>query len=238
MVRRSPSRYSLVTPPRFQSLFETLFDLWFHPTVTQTTDATPSGTGSPGTRETLLVVAERLFLAEGYDKVSVRAICAAADANPAAVHYHFGTKDDLTIALLESRLAPCWADALASIDPETDSVRHVVDVLLAPFVDLQGDPTGHLHLHLLSRFVLTHPTVGWTAGWFGLDPFADLLLDAIPGLPSRAARRRWALAFQLILLRFGSSEPLDAQAVDALAGFVTAGLSAPPDPSPSEQETD
>lgn len=195
--------------------------------MTQTTGATPSGAGSTGTREALLAVAERLFLADGYDKVSVRAICAAADANPAAVHYHFGTKDDLTIALLESRLAPCWADALASIDPETDSVRHVVDVLLAPFVELQGDPTGHLHLRLLTRFVLTTPNVGWTARWFGLDPFADILLDAIPGLPAGAARRRWALAFQLILLRFGSSEQLDAKSVAALAEFVTAGLSAP-----------
>ncbi|MCZ4650099.1 TetR/AcrR family transcriptional regulator [Gordonia amicalis] len=207
--------------------------------MTQTTDAAAApGAGSAGTRETLLAVAERLFLADGYDKVSVRAICAAADANPAAVHYHFGTKDDLTIALLESRLAPFWADALASIDPETDSVRHVVDVLLAPFVELQGDPTGHLHLRLLSRFVLSHPTVGWTARWFGLDPFADILLDAIPGLPAGAARRRWALAFQLILLRFGSTEPLDAKAVAALAEFVTAGLSAPAATSPSETATD
>lgn len=195
--------------------------------MTQTTDATPSGAGSTGTREALLAVAERLFLTDGYDKVSVRAICSAADANPAAVHYHFGTKDDLTIALLESRLAPCWADALASIDPGTDSVRHIVDVLLAPFVELQGDPTGHLHLRLLTRFVLTTPNVGWTARWFGLDPFADILLDAIPGLPAGAARRRWALAFQLILLRFGSSEQLDAKSVAALAEFVTAGLSAP-----------
>ncbi|WP_040536405.1 TetR/AcrR family transcriptional regulator [Gordonia namibiensis] len=206
--------------------------------MTQTTDSTPSGAGSTGTREALLAVAERLFLADGYDKVSVRAICAAADANPAAVHYHFGTKDDLTIALLESRLAPCWSDAMSSIDPGSDSVRHIVDVLLAPFVELQTDPTGHLHLRLLSRFVLSHPNVNWTARWFGLDPFADILLDAIPGLPARAARRRWALAFQLILLRFGSTEPLDAQAVDALAGFVTAGLSAPPDPSPSEKENE
>ena len=36
------------------------------------------------TRDALLAVAERLFLAEGYDKVSVRAICAAADPEAAA----------------------------------------------------------------------------------------------------------------------------------------------------------
>lgn len=231
MGRRSPSHYSGVTGARIQSLIESLFDLWFYPRVTQTTGKLPSGTGPSATREVLLDVAERLFLTEGYDRVSIRAICAAADANPAAVHYHFGTKDDLTIALLESRLAPRWSDPLSEIDPGRHSVRQIVDVLLAPFVELQGDPTGHLHLQLLSRFVLTRPKINWTARWFGLDPFADILLDAVPGLPARAARRRWALAFQLILLRFGDSERLDPAAVEALAGFVTAGLSAPPEPS-------
>ncbi|MEO9326583.1 TetR/AcrR family transcriptional regulator [Gordonia aurantiaca] len=199
--------------------------------MTQTTGELPSGTGSPATREVLLDAAERLFLSEGYDRVSVRSICAAADVNPAAVHYHFGTKDDLTIALLEARLGPLWSDPLSQIDPKVHSVRQIVDVLLGPFVELQRDPTGHLHLRLLSRFVFTHPKVNWTARWFGLDPFADILLDAVPDLPERAARRRWALAFQLILLRFGGSEPLDPAAVDALAEFVTAGLSAPPGPS-------
>nr|WP_197505538.1 TetR/AcrR family transcriptional regulator [Gordonia sp. LAM0048] len=178
------------------------------------------------TRDALLAVAERLFLADGYDKVSVRAICAAADANPAAVHYHFGTKDDLTIALLESRLGPLWADPLGSLDPSAP-VGEIVDIVVSPFVDLQRDPTGHLHLRLLSRFVFAHPTAGWTSRWFDLDPFADMLTDAVPGLTAGQARRRWALAFQLILLRFGGTETLSTAAVTALTGFVTAGLTAP-----------
>ncbi|MBD0861621.1 TetR/AcrR family transcriptional regulator [Gordonia sp. zg691] len=199
--------------------------------MTQTTD-TPVGpipqSHPTATRDALLTVAERLFLTEGYDRVSVRAICAAAQANPAAVHYHFGTKDDLTIALLESRLAPLWADPLGAIDATGCSTAQLVDVLVAPFVELQRDPTGHLHLRLLSRFVLTRPTANWSSRWFDLGPFADILTDAIPGLSATEARRRWALAFQLILLRFGGTEPLGKPAVSALAGFVSAGLSAPP----------
>ncbi|AFR47304.1 TetR/AcrR family transcriptional regulator [Gordonia sp. KTR9] len=179
------------------------------------------------TREALLTVAERLFLADGYDKVSVRAICAAAETNPAAVHYHFGTKEDLTIALLQSRLGPLWADPLASLDPAVTSIAQVVDVVVDPFVDLQADPAGHLHLRLLARFVFAHPTAGWTSRWFDLDPFADMLADAVPGLTAGQARRRWALAFQLILLRFGGTETLSTAAVTALTGFVTAGLTAP-----------
>ncbi|WP_439030168.1 TetR/AcrR family transcriptional regulator [Gordonia terrae] len=186
-----------------------------------------SGSTPMPTRDTLLTVAESLFLADGYERVSVRAICAAADANPAAVHYHFGTKDDLTIALLESRLGPLWADPLGSLDPSAP-VGEIVDIVVSPFVDLQRDPTGHLHLRLLSRFVFAHPTAGWTSRWFDLDPFADMLTEAVRGLTATEARRRWALAFQLILLRFGGTETLTAPAVASLRGFVTAGLTAPP----------
>lgn len=212
-------------------MIETTAELCFPHRVTQTTrDGRPdrrSGSAPLPTRDTLLTVAERLFLADGYDKVSVRAICAAADANPAAVHYHFGTKDQLTTALLESRLGPLWADPLSSLDPAGTPIAQVVDVVVNPFVGLQGDPTGHLHLRLLARFVFAHPTANWTSRWFDLDPFADMLADAVPGLTASEARRRWALAFQLVLLRFGGAETLSTAAVTALTGFVTAGLTAP-----------
>ena len=67
----------------------------------------------------------------------------------------------------------------------------------------------------------------WTSRWFDLDPFADMLAEAVPGLTASEARRRWALAFQLVLLRFGGTETSSPAAVTALAGFVTAGLTAP-----------
>jgi AcrR family transcriptional regulator len=48
-----------------------------------------------GTREKLLDEAERLFLAKGYEGVSIRDITDAAGANVAAVNYHFGGKENL-----------------------------------------------------------------------------------------------------------------------------------------------
>ena len=47
------------------------------------------------TRERLVESAAKLFAANGYAKVSVRDICAAASANVAAVNYHFGGKTGL-----------------------------------------------------------------------------------------------------------------------------------------------
>ncbi|WP_279101419.1 TetR/AcrR family transcriptional regulator [Gordonia bronchialis] len=184
-------------------------------------------TSTATTRDVLLTAAERLFLSDGYDDVSVRAICSAAGANPAAVHYHFGSKDNLVVALLEDRLGPIWADPLDRVEPGSDSVRHIVGLIIDPLISLQGDPLGHLHLRLLSRFVLTHPKAPWTGRWFQLDSWARLLTASVPDLDEAAAARRWALAFDLILTRVGAAEPLHPVAVTALADFVTAGLSAP-----------
>lgn len=179
------------------------------------------------TREQLLRTAERLFLTDGYDAVSVRAICAGAGANPAAVHYHFGSKDQLATALLEARLTPLWADQLMSIDTSRASVAALVDVVISPFVEIQHDPAGHLHLQLLARFVHANPEAPWHGAWFDLDRWADMLVAMVGALGHNQARRRWALAFELILSRFSADRPLSDDAVASLSEFVTAGLGQP-----------
>src|SRR3954453_23251379 len=89
-------------------------------------------------RARLLDEAERLFLAQGYDKVSVRAVNAAAGMNPAAVHYHFGAKRDLVVALLQERLGPLWAGPLGELAQARErgwapSVSEIVTVIVEPF---------------------------------------------------------------------------------------------------------
>nr|WP_304607992.1 TetR/AcrR family transcriptional regulator [Gordonia soli] len=175
----------------------------------------------------MLTVAERLLLTEDYDDVSVRSICAAAQVNPAAVHYHFGSKDDLAIALLQERLGPLWADDLDAVESGGATVAQIVDIVVAPFLAVQDDPVGRLHLRLLSRFVLNHPDAPWTGTWYRLDRWTPLLTAVVDGLDADTARRRWALAFTLVLTRFGAGHPLSERAVAALRDFVVAGLSAP-----------
>lgn len=52
-------------------------------------------------RERLLDQAAGLFLQHGYAETSLRHIAAAAGMQPASVYYHFASKDDLFIAILE-----------------------------------------------------------------------------------------------------------------------------------------
>lgn len=58
---------------------------------------------SKDTRAVLLNVAEKLFLARGYEHVRVRDITDTARVNVAAVNYHFDSKDNLYRAVLRRR---------------------------------------------------------------------------------------------------------------------------------------
>lgn len=174
-----------------------------------------------GTRDRLLAAAERLLLTERYDDVSVRGICTEAGANPAAVHYHFGSKEALVAALIEDRLGPIWADRLATVD--SVSVPDVVDAVIGPFVELAADPVGRLHLRLLAQLVLGRHPMTWNRHWFHMDSWIGML----PDLSESDSRRRWTLAFDLMITRFGTGDDLSDRSVAALRDFVIAGLTAP-----------
>ena len=53
------------------------------------------------TRTRLLHAAVKLFAAQGYEATSVRQVCERADANVAAVGYHFGGKSGLYDAAID-----------------------------------------------------------------------------------------------------------------------------------------
>ncbi|WP_406299050.1 TetR/AcrR family transcriptional regulator [Embleya sp. NBC_00888] len=192
-------------------------------------------------RARLLDEAERLFLTQGYDKVSVRAVNAAAGMNPAAVHYHFGSKRDLVVALLQERLGPLWAGPLAELDRAraagwTPTVGEVVTIIVEPFDRLAREPNGPMLLQLLARTVLSGTELPWDDPWFRHGPWRELLAAARPDLSAREITDRWRLAFDLLLQLYGQPVAdvfMAPPAAAAVAGFVTAGLDAPRAADPS-----
>ncbi|GAA3970086.1 helix-turn-helix domain-containing protein [Gordonia caeni] len=177
------------------------------------------------TRERLLDAAEELLLQYGYEAVSVRGICQQAEANPAAVHYHFGSKEQLVAALLEARLAPVWSGRLDEISSRSLTVEELVEAVCAPIDGLLDDPVGALRLSLLSRFVLAHPETRWHAPWFGIDGWAQALQKARPELDDAEARRRCRLAFALLMAQLAPGAPLPPPVAAGLRAFLIAGLS-------------
>ncbi len=68
------------------------------------------------TREKLLDTAERLFSERGFDATSLRHIIAEAGVNLAAIHYHFGSKQELLDELVMRKAGPVNEERLAMLD--------------------------------------------------------------------------------------------------------------------------
>lgn len=110
------------------------------------------------TRRALLDAAERLFAEHGYGATSLRKITASADANLAAVHYHFGSKQDLFVALFRRRVQPVnrlrvtrLEHLIAATAPDSPPLEDVLDLLVRPILALREQPGGEHFVRLVGR---------------------------------------------------------------------------------------
>jgi AcrR family transcriptional regulator len=208
------------------------------------------GAGAP-TVERLLTAAERLIAEQGVDAVSVRAVNAAAGANVAAVHYHFGSKEALVDAVLERRMAELTRWRASRLDAiETDprpTVRAVVEALVVPIADFGADPRGDGRTYV--RFLAALDVAGdaWRlrmgeAFAPQYERVATALARAAPEIPTPVLEFRLGLAGTTILATLAdparawrpwarAGRALDAEGlVAALVDHVTGSLAAPVDP--------
>lgn len=106
--------------------------------------AAPSSPARGGTRDELKRAARRLFAERGIAAVGMREVVeTAGQRNAAAVHYYFGTKDDLLRELLidgadliDARRRALFDAAEAAGEPD---LRAVVEANVMPCIDLGGD---------------------------------------------------------------------------------------------------
>jgi len=68
------------------------------------------------TKEKILDTAEQLFGEKGYAPTSLRQVIAAAEVNLAAVHYHFGSKEELLDALIHRKADGVNQERLARLE--------------------------------------------------------------------------------------------------------------------------
>lgn len=87
------------------------------------------------TRDRMVKAATRVFAEHGFDGASVRAIVAKAGVNQAAVNYHFGSKEGLYRAVLQSAL-----QSLTSDDAAADAATRTREAALRQFVRRQLRP--------------------------------------------------------------------------------------------------
>jgi len=201
------------------------------------------------TRERLLRIAERLFARTGIDAVSTRQIAAAAaQKNTAALHYHFGTKDQLIDTLLALRLEPInrRREALLEAvwrDGSERDLHALLDALVRPLLETLADPENHfvgclqqLYLGERGERVYAHQPAALTSGLEAVGAAIEACLADVPRIVRH--RRMSLMAVQLIYSaavwyhqreRGELAESLDELAstlVDFLAGALRAPVAA------------
>ena len=94
------------------------------------------------TKQKILETAERLIGEQGYSGTSLRHIIAEAGVNLAAVHYHFGSKEELLDELITRKAGPVNEERLARLDrlqaesgDAPPSVEEVLEAFLLPMAE-------------------------------------------------------------------------------------------------------
>ena len=211
---------------------------------------TPETRAQTDTKTALLDAAERLFAELGIAGASMRAITRAADANLAAVHYHFGSKEGLVRAVFGRRLEPLNRERIAQLDKlvatgrERD-IESVVAAFVGPPLRMIGqEPGGRAFAQLLARAV-QEPGAGsreLVLEQFGevIERFTAAFERALPSLSRQEVL--WRMHFMIGSLSFtaglgflverfaGAPISTDdpAPVIARLVTFLTGGMQRPP----------
>ena len=144
------------------------------------------------TRERILCAAEELFAEKGYDGVSVREITDRARCNVASVHYYFGNKKGLYLAVFRERMAErahkvqelFWKEIGNDSAP---SAEKIIRTLARAFLKSPFSKKERMLHHKLMAREANRPTEAYTI--FHRDviaPFYEALIKLLnPYLPKR-----------------------------------------------------
>lgn len=202
------------------------------------------------TKEEILDAAERLFADEGYGATSLRRILAEVGLNPAAIHYHFGGKDEVVEALFARRLGPLNAERLRRFDElaarsgfGVPPVAEVVDAFIAPALALASrGEEGARFLRFVGRYLHESGDAATARLRRTFEPvakrLAELIAQAVPDLEGEALA--WRVHFLIgamyhsmscrehVFWLCGGASPVSLERARVeLIAFASAGLAAP-----------
>lgn len=207
-------------------------------------DSPTAGAAGASTPERILLAAERLFAERGIDAVSLREINAAAGANSAAAHYHFGSKEAVLQELFALRARPIARrreELLAKVKPDRSGRPVLEDVLrafLRPALEAMHTAEGSAFTMLRARMAFEREDVRRAALSQAFDHSSQLVLralaQALPGLKPRDLQWRFHFVMGAMVYTMASPGRLEAiagldttnskAALDQLVRFAAAGL--------------
>jgi len=208
---------------------------------------TPDGSD---TRDKLVAAAERLFAERGANNVSLREINrAAGQKNVAALHYHFGSRRALMLAIFERRMAGINQRRLAMLDEMSKAgldgdCHSIVEAMILPLAEQLADPArgGHYVRFLAQAVADPDVDIGdLIRGRFdhGFAAIRRLLRTILAKLPPAIVEQRIRLASKQMVyaladrerhMATGDGRPDDLwlfidNLIDSTAGMLTAPVS-------------
>ena len=208
------------------------------------------------TKTDLLDAAERLFAEKGFDGTAIREITRAAGVNVAAIHYHYGSKEevlrgvtDRIVGPLNDRRFELLDRALADAHPDPPSIEAILEAVIRPDIETLQElqKRGPTVAHFLGRTYMD-PTP-WIQQ-MAQEQFAEAQTRFIPVLAAALDHLSveeilWRMfRVTAILIHLFATWPedglSDAQADDTLADlirFLTPALQAPAPKDASKEVT-
>ncbi len=205
---------------------------------------------SEDTATRIVDAAERLFLRDGIDATSLRAVTREAGVNVAAIHYYFGSRDELLRAVLDRIVTPVnerrlvlLDHALAASRGRPLAVEEILRIFLLP--DLEAverlRDRGVEIAHFVARaYAAPSPTLkALIEEQFDecSTRFLAELSRALPTIARTEIEFRFRCIVGVIVRLFGAAAPrgilggLDAAEIaptlDRLVAFLAPGLTAP-----------
>jgi AcrR family transcriptional regulator len=194
---------------------------------------TGPGTGRGDTRERIQQVAVELFTEHGYDKTSLREIAERLDVTKAALYYHFKSKEDIVVSLVEDYYGELdGLIAWGRTQPRSAATRREV---LRRYVSIVADGEAAFRmLHQNQAAVSSLASAKGSSSVFRerLTALADLL--AGPDAPvTERVRALMALGGVSIAWMFCADQALDRAELSAAVLEAGYELAAPGDGEPA-----
>lgn len=204
--------------------------------------------GARDTRDRILDAAESLFASDGVDGTSLRRITRTADVNLAAIHYHFGSKEDLVDAVVARIARPLCEAQEAALEAAGDAaVRDVLRAFLEPVMASQPTAEQGARLGALLSRLQAQPADQVESLFqrhFGATSarFVAALQAALPDHPREVVADRFRFAMGVVTHVFSGAFALDTisghpcelaaperepELASSLLSFLVAGLEAP-----------
>jgi AcrR family transcriptional regulator len=184
----------------------------------------------------ILTAARDLFVAEGYQSVSIRKIAERIEYSPAAIYSYFASKDDIFLALAAEGFHRLDERVRAAMNTD-DPIENVRGCWWA-FYKFSQEHTAYFELMFVDRSV---PRI--TQQWEGFEFLQQMLANAVSAIqlaidagqlpatlsPNAAMHMLWASLIGPAVVgnrhRLASGEDYDALARDVLNATI-AGLQA------------